>query len=60
MWDDKGQALMEVMVSGWTEEGIKLPKAFMVVDENSWDIKSVKYPDETLLNYLIKEWRERQ
>ena len=60
LWDEKGQALMEVMVCGWTEEGIKLPKAFMVVDEDSWDIKSVKYPDDALVNYLIKEWRERQ
>ena len=60
LWDDKGQALMEVMVCGWTEEGIKLPKAFMVVDENSKDVLSVKYPDEKLINYLIEEWRERQ
>ncbi len=59
LFDSKGQALMEVMVCGWTEEGIKVPKAFMYVDEKTMDIKSITYPKKELLNDLMKEWRDR-
>ena len=51
---------MEVMVCGWTDEGIKVPKAFMFVDENTMEIKSVTYPEQALLDSLIQEWRDRQ
>ena len=60
LFDAKGQALMEVMVCGWTEEGIKIPKAFMFVDENTMEISSVTYPKQDLIDSLIQEWRDRQ
>ncbi len=60
LFDAKGQALMEVMVCGWTEEGVKVPKAFIAVDENTMKILSVKYPDKSLIDFLKKEWRKRQ
>jgi ABC-type branched-subunit amino acid transport system substrate-binding protein len=60
LFDAKGQALMEVMVCGWTKEGIKIPKAFMFVDENTMEISSVAYPKQDLIDSLIKEWRDRQ
>ena len=60
LWDAKGQALMEVMVCGWTDEGIKIPKAFMFVDEITMEIKSVTYPKQDLIDSLIQEWRARQ
>jgi len=60
LFDEKGQALMEVMVCGWTEEGIKIPKAFVAVDENTMELKSIKYPDKDLIDFLKQEWRERQ
>ena len=41
LFDAKGQALMEVMVCGWTKEGIKVPKAFIAVDENTMKLRSV-------------------
>jgi len=59
LFDAKGQALMEVMVCGWTEEGIKIPKAFMFVDENTMKITSVTYPKQDLIDSLIREWRDR-
>ena len=60
LFDAKGQALMEVMVCGWTEDGIKVPKAFMFVDENTMEIKSVTYPEQALIESLVQEWRDRQ
>jgi len=59
LFDAKGQALMEVMVCGWTEEGIKIPKAFMFVDEKTMKITSETYPKQDLINSLLKEWRDR-
>jgi hypothetical protein len=58
-FDAKGQALMEVQVCGWTEEGIKIPKAFMYVDEKTMKITSVNYPKQDLIDSLLKEWRDR-
>jgi len=60
LFDAKGQALMEVMVCGWTEDGIKIPKAFIAVDENTMEIVSIKYPEKDLIDFLKKEWRERK
>ncbi len=60
LFDEKGQALMEVMVCGWTEEGIKIPKAFIAVDENTMEIISIKYPEKDLIDFLKQEWRERK
>jgi iron-sulfur cluster repair protein YtfE (RIC family) len=59
LWDNN-QALMEVMVAGWTEEGIKVPAAFMVVDEKTMDIKKTTYPTKELINYIIQEYHERK
>jgi ABC-type branched-subunit amino acid transport system substrate-binding protein len=59
LWDNN-QALMEVMVAGWTEEGIKVPAAFMVVDEKTMDIKKVTYPKKELINYIVQEYKERK
>jgi ABC-type branched-subunit amino acid transport system substrate-binding protein len=59
LFDSKGQALMEVMVCGWTPEGIKVPKAFMFVDEKTMEIKSTTYPKKELIDSLIREWHDR-
>ncbi len=59
LWDNN-QALMEVMVAGWTEEGIKVPAAFMVVDQKTMDIKRVTYPKKELIDYIIQEWHDRK
>jgi hypothetical protein len=59
LFDAKGQALMEVMVCGWTKEGIKIPKAFMFVDEKTMKITSETYPKQDLIDSLLKEWHDR-
>jgi hypothetical protein len=59
LWDNN-QALMEVQVAGWTEEGIKIPAAFMVVDEKTMDIKKVTYPTKEVINGVIKDFHERK
>jgi len=58
-FDARGQALMQVMVCGWTPEGIKVPKAFVYVDEKTMDIKSITYPKQDLIDTILKEWHER-
>jgi hypothetical protein len=60
LWDERGQALMEVMVCGWTAEGIKVPAAFMLVDEKTMNIKSVTYPKKELIDYIVKERHDRK
>jgi ABC-type branched-subunit amino acid transport system substrate-binding protein len=59
LWDNN-QALMEVMVAGWTEEGIKVPAAFMVVDQKTMEIQRVTYPKKDLIDYIIQEWHDRK
>jgi ABC-type branched-subunit amino acid transport system substrate-binding protein len=60
LFDAKGQALMEVMVCGWTKDGIKIPKAFVAVDENTMELKSIKYPEKDLIDFLKQESQERK
>jgi branched-chain amino acid transport system substrate-binding protein len=60
LFDEKGQAFMEVMVCGWSEEGIKIPKAFIAMDENTMELKSIKYPDKALVDFLTQEWSGRK
>lgn len=59
LWDAKGQARMEVIVCGWTKEGIKMPVAFMVVDETTMKILKTTYPKSDLIKYLTQEWQDR-
>jgi ABC-type branched-subunit amino acid transport system substrate-binding protein len=59
LWDNN-QALMEVQVAGWTEEGIKVPAAFMVVDEKTMEIKKVTYPKKEVIDGVIKDFHERK
>jgi branched-chain amino acid transport system substrate-binding protein len=58
MWDEKGQALMEVMVAGWTKDGVKVPAAIMLVDE-SGKILRTNYPKPEVIKELTQEWKER-
>ena len=58
MWDAKGQALMQVMVAGWTKDGVKVPAAIMLVDE-SGKILSTTYPKPEVITELTQEWKER-
>jgi branched-chain amino acid transport system substrate-binding protein len=58
LWDEKGQALMEVMVAGWTKDGVKVPAAIMLVDE-SGKILRATYPKPEVIKDLTQEWRER-
>ena len=53
-----GQALMEVMVAGWTKDGVKVPAAIMLVDE-SGKILRATYPKPGLIDELTKEWKDR-
>jgi branched-chain amino acid transport system substrate-binding protein len=59
LWDAKGQALMEVMVAGWTKEGVKVPAAIMLVDE-SGKILRATYPEPGLAEDLIQESMDRK
>lgn len=58
LWDEKGQALMEVMVAGWTKDGVKVPAAIMLVDE-SGKILRTTYPKLEVIKDLTKEYQER-
>jgi len=58
MWDEKGQALMEVMVAGWTKDGVKVPAAIMLVDE-SGKILRTTYPKPEVIKELTQEWKDR-
>jgi branched-chain amino acid transport system substrate-binding protein len=58
MWDEKGQALMEVMVAGWTKDGVKVPAAIMLVDE-SGKILRTNYPKPEVIKELTQEWKDR-
>jgi hypothetical protein len=58
MWDEKGQALMEVMVAGWTKDGVKVPAAIMLVDESGKILKT-NYPKPEVIKELTQEWKDR-
>jgi branched-chain amino acid transport system substrate-binding protein len=58
LWDAKGQALMEVMVAGWTKDGVKVPAAVMLVDE-SGKVMRATYPKPEVIKDLTREWQER-
>jgi ABC-type branched-subunit amino acid transport system substrate-binding protein len=58
MWDEKGQALMEVMVAGWTKDGVKVPAAIMLVDE-SGKILRTTYPTPEVIKELTAEYKDR-
>jgi ABC-type branched-subunit amino acid transport system substrate-binding protein len=58
MWDEKGQALMQVMVAGWTKDGVKVPAAIMLVDE-SGKILNTTYPKPELIKELTAEAKDR-
>ncbi len=58
IWDEKGQALMQVMVAAWTKDGVKVPAAIMLVDE-SGKILSTTYPKPELIKELTAEAKDR-
>ena len=58
-FDVRGQALMEVMICGWTEEGIKIPKVFMTVTTDTGEILGVTYPTSQLIDDIIEEYNLR-
>jgi ABC-type branched-subunit amino acid transport system substrate-binding protein len=58
IWDAKGQALMEVMVATWTNDGVKVPAAIMLVDE-SGKILRTTYPKPELIKELTQESMDR-
>jgi hypothetical protein len=58
-FDEDGQALMEVMVCTWTEEGIKIPAVFAVVQQDS-TIVSEYFPTQDLIDSIIQEYKDRK